>query len=172
MIQFSSTCEARDLAASRAEMPIGVLLHAIKEDSRQLGELLTCVSVVFDQQPKLEIGLDALVELLYRLRHQLAVHFSLEESFRRYESPLVMEARLHRAAEMLRNQHAELYCRFCYIVHQVDDVNEQNYPAEHKEDLLDQIALDYQSFCDDLDDHESWERLLVTEALSPEATVN
>src|SRR5262245_47313941 len=91
-------------------------LQEFKEDSHELRQLLHHTSAMLARPREMRTEGRRLVELLEKLRDQLALHFSLEESYGYFEEALNVSPQLSRQAECLRSQHSDLYLEVCRIV--------------------------------------------------------
>ena len=64
-------------------------LREIKDDHHELRQLMHHTSAMLDHSGPEEIDYPRLVELLTKLRDQLAMHFSLEEAYGYFEDAIV-----------------------------------------------------------------------------------
>lgn len=84
-------------------------LKDIKDDNRHLKELLDRLKPIAAHDEAVVNHWDQWVSLLGELRDQLAFHFSLEEAYGYFDSAIGTEPRLSAAAEVLRNEHRQLF---------------------------------------------------------------
>ena len=67
-------------------------LQEIKDDHHELRQLMHHVSAMLSRPSWMRLEYDRLVELLTKLRDQLAMHFSLEEAYGYFEDALNIRA--------------------------------------------------------------------------------
>lgn len=137
-------------------------LQEIKEGADELRELLQCTAVVLCGPSWVRDQRRRLVELLERVRDQLAFHFSLEEIYGYLGSMPGAHNRLTAQATRLRLQHTEFYVQACQLVDEAEQVLHHEAPVER----LDSIALQFMTFVDDLHDHETYENEMITQAFA------
>ena len=108
-------------AISSATLTINsAFLREIKEVDQELWELLDQARYGCSRSLDATLGHPELVKLLRRLCEQLALHFSLEESFGYFEEPLYSAPQLSREAERLRSEHATILKRLKSIVSEAE----------------------------------------------------
>jgi len=135
-------------------------LQEIKEDSHELRRLLAEAHAAVAGPVGMHMASRQLAELLARLRDQLAMHFALEEAYGYFEEPLSVAPRLSSQADALRAQHRDLYLEICELV---DQAQRRAY-HESNGNSLRALAADFLAFCDKLQQHESRENDLMTQA--------
>jgi hypothetical protein len=91
-------------------------LREIKEDHHELRQLIHHTSAMLDRSGPVEIDYARLVDMLTRLRDQLAMHFSLEEAYGYFEDAITVAPHLCRRAETLRGQHFDHFAELCRLV--------------------------------------------------------
>ncbi len=141
-------------------------LREIKDDHHELRQLIHHSSAMFDASVvhgrATETDYKRLVELLAKLRDQLAMHFSLEEAYGYYEDAIVAAPHLSRRAEALRSQHYELYAEMCRGVETAEQLLYLAKPERH----LPSVASQYQAFLTRFHEHEAAECELILEAFN------
>ena len=95
-------------------------LQEIKDDHHELRQLMHHASAMFSRPEWMRTERDRLVQLLTKLRDQLAMHFSLEEAYGYFEDAVSAAPHLSRRAEALRAQHFTLYSDFCRLVDEAE----------------------------------------------------
>ncbi len=137
-------------------------LQELKEDNVHLRELLDATSAALsDGETRHPIRPRALVELLGRLRDQLATHFSLEEFFGYFEDAVDAAPRLSAKADLYRFQHETLYIKICELANEA----EQLLYGESHAAGLGILSRRFQNFYRELQEHEENENDLIMEAL-------
>ena len=84
-------------------------LLEIKEDDRRLRGLLAELHKTCTEAATRPVPMARLAEMLVQLRDQLAMHFSLEEAYGYFDDPISAAPRLCQQADVLRQQHEELF---------------------------------------------------------------
>lgn len=137
-------------------------LQEIKEDSREFRQLLCqSVEVLSDDQPQ-RVDARGLLDLLCKLRDQLALHFTLEEAYGYFEDALDAAPQLSEQAEALRNEHQSLFAQLIHIV----DLADQLCKGDENVGLRMKIARLFHAFRADLQLHESRENDLIWAAFN------
>ena len=137
-------------------------LREIKDDHHELRQLIHHCSAMLDHSGPVEIDSKRLVELLTKLRDQLAMHFSLEEAYGYFEDAIMVAPHLCRRAESLRSQHFDLFAEMCRVV----DTSEELLYHEKPLRLLQRLANHYHSFLSRFHEHEAAESDLILEAFN------
>jgi hypothetical protein len=153
-------------------------LREIKEDHHELRQLIHHTSAMLDRgntsakrdEPAaiadrdgpVEIDIPRLVEMLTRLRDQLAMHFSLEEAYGYFEDAITVAPHLCRRAETLRGQHFDLFAELCRLVESAEGLRYEQQP----ERLLARVTENYHAFLAKFREHESLECDLILEAFN------
>ena len=137
-------------------------LQEIKEDARVFRQLLTQTAVMLEPAHLPALDCKCLVDLLARLRDQLALHFTLEEAYGYFEDAIDAAPRLCEQAETLRNQHQTLFAEFCQLV----ELGEQLMYHEMAEDGVEQVARKFHRFRAEMQLHESREHELILAAFN------
>jgi hypothetical protein len=141
-------------------------LQEIKDDNRELHSLLDrCHEAL--THPGGDRPLRKAVELLTRLRDQVALHFSLEEAYGYFENAIDVPPRLSEQAETLRSQHGPLFVEICEIV----DLADRTWRKHPDSEDLRRIAAAYEAFCQHLRDHEAHETDLILAAANDDIGV-
>ena len=157
----------RNVATASTERGMTVnaaFLQEIKDDNRHLSELLEALAQVLSRIPHRRIRPTVLVDLLRRLRDQLAMHFALEEAFGYFDDAVDIPTHLSSQADILRCQHDTLFVELGVIVEEAEQVQygEKNGRAATN---IHRIAIAFSTFYRKLKDHEESERDLITQAL-------
>lgn len=84
-------------------------LQEIKDDNRELHELIEQLHQMFAQQHWNHHRVRDLADACDQLRDQLAMHFSLEEAYGYFEDAVQQAPRLCDKAERLQAEHSTLY---------------------------------------------------------------
>lgn len=143
-------------------------LREIKEDNQRLKALLAELRSVLGEPAMPEsMPRHALIEKLGELRDQLATHFALEEAFGYFDEPLVAAPQLAERAEELRQEHADLFVRFCHLVDQAED----DYQRQSHDQAFRRIAARFREFDTDFQIHEQAENELIMEAFNADIGV-
>jgi len=142
-------------------------LQEIKQDNVELRDLLQTISGrLLRRRPRVSDARD-LVELLVRLRDQLAMHFALEEAFGYFENAVDIAPRLCERAAELRTEHDLFFRDICGMCEQA----EQLLYHEASPRTLRQVATRYAAFYDGLQQHEARENELIMEAFDDDIGV-
>jgi hypothetical protein len=137
-------------------------LQEIKDDHHELRQLMHHTMAMLERPSWMQTEHDRLVELLNKLRDQLAMHFSLEEAYGYFEDAISMAPHLCRQAEQLRAQHSQLYSDICRMAERAELMLYQ----EPDPTVLAILAADYRDFSDRFQEHESRESQLIVEAFN------
>jgi hypothetical protein len=155
------------LLATRTVTINPAFLHEIKEDNVELREVLAQLVNRLLQRRQRPADARTLVEMLGRLRDQLAIHFSLEEAFGYFENATAVAPRLSRQAEELRSEHNLFFRDICSICEQAEQLLYHEVPGQ----VLRQIAARFAAFHDAFQLHESRERELIMAAFDDDIGV-
>ncbi|MCH8923688.1 MAG: hypothetical protein IIA67_11150 [Planctomycetes bacterium] len=142
-------------------------LEEIKEDDRQLRHLLSEARATFTQRRFHRAWLIRTVALLSDLRDQLALHFTLEESFGYFDEPICAAPWLSERAEALRSQHRDLFIQMCEIV----DRAERSLEPHARRTRLDRVSDRFDEFLAALEQHEADETDLIFQAYNDDIGV-
>jgi len=137
-------------------------LQEIKDDHHELRQLMHHTCAMLGPSGASEIEYPRLVELLGKLRDQLAMHFSLEEAYGYFDDAISVAPHLSRRAECLRSQHFGLFGEACRLAEAAEQLSRHEKPAT----ALDRLAEDYRRFSTRFHDHESQECDLILEAFN------
>ena len=135
-------------------------LQEIKDDHHELRQLMHHTQAMLERPAWMMTEYDRLVDLLGKLRDQLAMHFSLEEAFGYFDDALSSAPHLCKRAEFLRRQHAGLYSQLCRFAERAEALL---YGEPTPADLADLID-GYHAFSSEFAEHESRECELILEA--------
>lgn len=155
------------LIATRTVTINAAFLQEIKQDNVELKQLLRAMSSQLMQRRPRMSDPRSLVDLLVRLRDQLAIHFSLEEAFGYFENAVEVAPRLSERAEELRGEHELFYRDICNLCEQAEKLLYHESTGQG----LRQIAARFASFHDALEQHEARETELIMEALDDDIGV-
>ncbi len=136
-------------------------LQEIKDDHHELRQLLHHTGIMLNRPRWMPADLSRLVELLSKLRDQVAMHFSLEEAYGYLDDAVDVAPRLSRRAEQLRSEHYDLYSQLCRLA----DRAEQVLYHETGETELAALAEAFCLFSERFGAHERHESDLIVEAL-------
>ena len=155
------------LVASRTVTVNAAFLQEIKQDNVELRELFHLATARL-YQPRLRLSDSrSLVDLLGRLRDQLAIHFALEEAFGYFEDAIDVAPRLSHRADELRAEHDMFFRDVCGICDQA----EQLLYHETSSRVMRQISTRFAAFHDAFQQHEARERELIMEAFDDDIGV-
>ncbi len=138
----------------------------IKEENRQLAELVDLCHEVFQPPPR-RMRWQRRVSLLRRLRDQLAMHFALEDAYGYFDDAVDVAPRLAEEADQLRREHDDLFLEICNLV----DLAEQALYHEGRECSLPRLCSRYQEFHRRLQAHEERENSLIFSAFDDDIGV-
>jgi len=139
-------------------------LQEIKEENRELRQLLAeCADAV--RKP---IGgpreTKRLVDQFVLLRDQLAMHFALEEAYGYFEDAIEVAPQLSVRAMQLRDEHRQLFLQLSGVV---DDAEQLLY-HEHRNGRRYDIATEFVQFHAQFQDHEARENALIQRMMNEE----
>lgn len=137
-------------------------LQEIKDDHHELRQLLHHTCAMLERSGPAEIEYPRLVEMLGKLRDQLALHFSLEEAYGYFDDALTVAPHLSRRAERLREEHSGLFAEACRLAESAEQVARKGKPDA----ALARLGGDYHRFSARFHDHESQECDLILEAFN------
>jgi hypothetical protein len=100
------------------------------------------------------------VDLIARLRDNVAMHFALEEACGYFEDPVYVAPWLNDRAQELRQQHPELYQRVCHLF----ELAERLMYRGRFGGMTNALLVDLEQFYADISAHESAEIDLVFQA--------
>jgi hemerythrin-like domain-containing protein len=137
-------------------------LQEIKEDNQELKQLLAICGQLFSRRPGKRLEPRATVDLLSRLRDQLALHFALEEAYGYFEDALEVAPRLSQWADSLRNEHGELFLEICDLEEQAERWLYHESPSDGQR----RLAARYRQFEARFRAHESKENDFILQSLN------
>jgi hypothetical protein len=139
-------------------------LQEIKEENRELRQMLENCSQAFGDGGAVPYEPKTVVDLLARLRDQLAMHFALEEAYGYFDDAVHVTPQLTDRALKLRDQHGDLFLRLGAIVEQAEQMlyDEQTDPS------LASVARDFHRFRSQFQEHEARETDLIVEVVNQE----
>ena len=88
----------------------------IKEDNREFQDCFAATCLRVRDLSTGQVSIRNTVDLLERLRDQLAMHFALEEAYGYFDSAVDVAPHLSEEAEQLRAEHGTLYLALCEVV--------------------------------------------------------
>lgn len=139
-------------------------LQEIKEDNRELRNLLGESAALLSRPPGAAVEMRRVVGVLGKLRDQLAMHFSLEEAYGYFDDAIDVAPRLSRQAESLRSQHPRLFLALCELVDQA----EQLLYHERGPLRIGDLASGFARFHRELQRHEAQEDALIVQIFNEE----
>ncbi len=137
-------------------------LQEIKDDSREFRQLMAQAAEMLGPANLSTVEPRRIVDLLCRMRDQLALHFTLEEAYGYFEDALHAAPQLSEQAEMLRNQHQPLFVDFCQTV----ECAEQLLYADADDHARARIGRMFHNFLADMQLHEEREQDLILAAFN------
>jgi hypothetical protein len=132
-------------------------LAEIKEVHEELWRTLQQLRDMCARPTSLGDDATGFVELLVRLRDQLAMHFSLEEAYGYFEDPVDVAPWLDKYAHELRAEHENLYQEIVALVERAEDSLFHN----RRDELSNGIPLAFGVFDDQFSRHEQRETDLI-----------
>lgn len=135
-------------------------LQEIKDDHHELRQLMHHTEAMLNRPGWMRPEFDRLVELLTKLRDQLAMHFSLEEAYGYFEDAISTAPHLSRRAEVLRAQHFKLYSDMSRLTERAEQLLYHEAPVE----AVSRLAESYHDFSLRFHEHEERECDLIQEA--------
>jgi len=142
-------------------------LQEIKEDNRQLRELLQQTLNLFSAPRRARVSPRDIVDQLWRLRDQLAMHFALEDAYGYFEDAVDQAPRLSGKAEALHRQHEDLFTAICDLVEEAEQLMYHERPDGKQTEL----AVVFYSFHARFQEHETRENELILEAFDDDIGV-
>jgi hypothetical protein len=142
-------------------------LQEIKDENRELRQLLHDCDAALAKvtSPATDDPLDPklAVDLLGRLRNQLSLHFSLEETYGYFDDATHVTPHLADRALKLRGQHSDLFLSFCALADRADQVVNHGRTAD-----MPDVAREFAEFHARFQEHESRETELIVQVLNEE----
>ena len=142
-------------------------LQEIKEDDRRLRKQLAELQELCSNWPRRATPVAQLAEMLVQLRNQLAMHFSLEESYGYFDEPVSAAPHLCHQADRLRRQHEELFDVLRGIAQCASRAADDQSSIEESTRLV----SSYLRFHEQLQTHESAENELIQDAFNEDIGV-
>jgi len=139
-------------------------LQEIKEDNRDLRCMLAECRVLLARPRGVRVDPRRLVQLLGKLRDQLALHFSLEEAYGYFDDAIDVAPRMSREAEMLKEQHPQLFVELCGVEERAEQWMYRETASVDRDELLRQ----FDQFHSHLQEHEAGEDALIMRAVNEE----
>jgi hypothetical protein len=139
-------------------------LQEIKEDNRELRQLLDDCAALLSRPHQAGVELRRVSQLFGKLRDQLAMHFSLEEAYGYFDDAIDVAPRLSRQAESLRSQHPRLFVALCELVEEAEQLLYHERPPLE----LDDLASGFAQFHRELQEHEAHEDALIVQVFNEE----
>ena len=142
-------------------------LHEIKEDNRHLRDLFQKALTLFASPRRVRISPRHVVNHLWQLRDQLSMHFALEDAYGYFEDAIAEAPRLSEQAEMLRNEHGDLYLEMCDLVEQGEQLLYDHLPRRY----MTELAISFYAFHARFQEHETRENELIFSAFDDDIGV-
>jgi hypothetical protein len=142
-------------------------LQEIKEDNRQLRTLFNQTVELLSTPRRTRIAPRHVVDQFWRLRDQLAMHFTLEDAFGYFADAIAEAPHLSERAESLHSEHDDLFLEMCDLIEEAEQLLYHERPASHQTDL----AVRFFSFHADFQEHEARENELILQALDDDIGV-
>ncbi len=149
-------------AATRTVTVNAAFLQEIKQVNEELWQRLADVRYACSRPISMKQQCRQLVESLFELRDQVALHFALEEAYGYFEDPLYVEPRLCQRVAGLRDEHRKLFRQLTGIV----DRAEQLFYDGQLATLATHVPPRVEAFYDQLLRHEDRENELIHEAMN------
>lgn len=137
-------------------------LQEIKDDAREFRQCLAQASEMLGPGQLSALEPRSLMELLGRVRDQLALHFSLEEAYGYFEDAISAAPHLSEQAELLRAQHQVLFAEFGRTIAAAEEL----LYGDNDDDARARVARLYQNFRANLQLHEAREQDLILAAFN------
>ncbi len=137
-------------------------LQEIKDDAREFRQMLAQAGEMLGPTHLSTVEARQIVDLLARLRDQLALHFTLEEAYGYFEDAVNAAPRLSEQAEFLRNQHQTLFADYMRVFESAEQLLYES-PDDHARAS---VARMFHNFRADLQLHESREHDLIMAAFN------
>ena len=141
-------------------------LQEIKEDNHQLRELLQETTVMLSGPRRKRIPARQIVDQLWRLRDQLAMHFALEDAYGYFQDAILEAPRLSQQAERLHAEHDDLFLQVCELIEEAEKLLYGEPGPKQTE-----IAVKFYQFHAQLQEHETRENELILEAFDDDIGV-
>ena len=142
-------------------------LQEIKEDNRQLRELIKKVASTCRRTSREGLQTRILADHLNALRDQLALHFTLEDAYGYFEDAIVDAPRLSGEAQRLHSQHDTLFREICDLV----DLAEGLLYQERRVVQFASVAAHFFAFQARFERHERGENELILAAFDDDIGV-
>jgi hypothetical protein len=130
------------LAAQGSLTINAAFLQEIKEENRELRQLLNHCVTALAAEGRTPAEPKRIVELLVRLRDQLAMHFALEEAYGYFDDAAHVTPQLTDRALKLRDQHGDLFLQLSGIVDRAEQMLYHEQPEARETELIVQIVHD------------------------------
>ena len=148
------------LTATRTVTVNTAFFQEIKEDEEQLRMLLqrtreACEAVLHTGFPT-----SRLASLFAALRDQIAMCFALEEAYGYFDDPVSVAPHLSERADLLRDQHGQLYEEISRLTESAQDTAHRNGDPRATR----RLALRFMTFYDQFQEHETDENELIMQA--------
>jgi len=142
-------------------------LQEIKEDNRQLKEMLRKCADLACSPCVSRADLRLLSDTLDDLRDQLAMHFALEDAYGYFEDAVLQAPRLCQRAEVLRAQHVDLFMDICQLADRADELMHERPTTRG----VHQLCQSLQDFIRRFEAHEHQEDALIMAAFEDDIGV-
>jgi len=144
-------------SATRTISVNAAFLQEIKTDNLELRAVLQSAGDVFELPTTGLSTHKEIVEILANLRDQLAIHFTLEESFGYVDDAIEVAPRLSDRAAELKSEHQTLYLHICDVVENAERLLYHEPAAPN----ISRVAKEYEAFRRQFDAHERAENDLI-----------
>ena len=142
-------------------------LQEIKEDNRQLRDLMQQAVALFSSPRRGRLRPRQVVEHLWKMRDQLAMHFALEDAYGYFEDAVLEAPRLSEQSEVLHGEHDKLFIEICDLIEKAEQLLYHECPSRHQTDL----AVQFYRFHARFQEHETRENELILEAFDDDIGV-
>ncbi len=133
-----------------------VFFREIKDDRHELALIVERLSELTGDPQTPAHHQPEFIQLLGDFRDQLAFHFALEEAYGYFEEALDVAPHLHREAQRLRAQHADLYEKAQQLAEAADARPLLN---------IDTVLTRTETLMHELEEHETAEATLILSAM-------
>lgn len=140
-------------------------LKDIKDDNRDLKELLDKIFPLAEYPQTAINHWQELINLFADLRDQLALHFSLEEAYGYFDDAVMTAPRLSNTAECLRGQHSNLFEKIRGLADEATEVR-----IDSSEQVT-RFLAEFNRFRGAFEKHEEDELKLILDALEDDIGV-
>lgn len=144
-------------------------LQEIKEDNRQLRDLFQQMLTLFSSPRRVRLGPRNIVQQLWQLRDQLAMHFALEDAYGYFEDAVAEAPRLSDMAEQLHSEHDGLFLEICELVEEGEALLYRERKGRPRQQT--ELAVRFYRFHARFQEHETRENELIFQAFDDDIGV-